>query len=260
MEATALEGVLVELATLACDDAYARRVDELRTSTNLEMISAAVVLLSEAEDEDVRLAAAHVLGTGIGDHLAARRVEGVAVASGRALGPVAVELGRLRSPDALPTLRALAGHRDAAVREGAAAGLGRLVDLEPAALDALVYLAGDEAPAVRARAIAAMGAADVDEARLRDALAAGLDDEDPEVRFESARHLGERGDPRAIDVVLDLWRLRTDFGPIEPVAIHLADATGDERLRPLVAGLDPAAWSESAHAAAYGRARKRFGI
>jgi HEAT repeat protein len=260
VEAIALEGVLADLATFACDDAYARRVDELRTATNLQMIDAVVRLLREASDEDIRLAAAHVLGTGIGDHLAARRVEEVAVASGGSLGAVAVELGRLRSPDAVPTLRVLAGHRDALVREGVAVGLGCLVELEPDALDALVYLAGDEDPAVRARAIAEMGAGEVEIARLSSALVAGLGDEDPEVRFEAARHLGQRGDPRAIDAVLDLWRLRSDFGPLEPAAIRLADATGDERLRPLIAELDPVTWTESAHAAAYGRARKRFGM
>lgn len=236
---TELTAALRGAANLDDDAAYVERIEALRAATTLRTVQSACSLLIEHDDEDVRLAAAHLLGTEIGDHLAARRVEDLAVAAweadpAEALEIVAIELGRLRSPDAVPTLRVLAAHRAPGVRQGAATGLGALLEVDPDALEPLVYLAGDDDSRVRDRAIHALAGSGLDTRAVRDVLAAALSDEDLEVRFEAARGLGERGDERAIDTVVDLWPVRFDFGSLEAAVRRLAATSGDPRLQSLL--------------------------
>lgn len=242
MEREELATALHDAAALGDDAAYVERIEALRGATSLRAVLSACELLTGHPDEDVRMAAVHLLGTEIGDHLAARRVEDLAVAASEAdldevLEVVAVELGRLRSPDAVPTLRVMAAHRTAGVRQGAATGLGALLEADPGALEPLAYLAGDDDPRVRDRAVHALAASGLDTRAVRDVLAGALADDDLEVRFEAARGLGERGDERAIPAVLELWPLRFDFASLEAAVRRLAEVSGDPRLEPLLADL-----------------------
>lgn len=261
MDVDSLADELLAAVALDSEHAYYGCIRELRTSMTRVRVEGLCELLATHPDEGVRIAAANVLGTDVGDFIAARRLEGIAEAApaDERVEMVAVELGRLRMPDAVPSLRALAGHRADRVREGAATGLGYLAEAAPAAVEVLIYLSGDDAPAVRDRATHELAAAPIDSAAVRDALAARLDDEDDEVRFEAARGLGERADPRAIDAVVAFWTEFEDADPLVPAALELAAATGDERLRPIVESLGPE-WEYGEHAQTLVRARRNLGL
>ena len=227
-------------ATSLADDAdYVAHLDVLRSAMTLAMVTAACRVLVDERDEEVRLAAAHLLGTEIGDHLAAHRVEAVATATVEdgpvaTLAAVAGELGRLGSHDALPALRTLAAHGDAAVREAAAEALGALAVVDDGSLGPLAYLAGDEDPRVRHRSVRALARAAADPDFARDVLVEALRDPDPAVRLEAARGLACRADPRAIATLVDLWPAHPARRSLDGAVRRLYAATGDPRLGALL--------------------------
>jgi len=194
-----LERALAEVAAIEDRHAYFRALTALRTPVRPGTIAAAVDLLNESEHEGVRRAAAELLGADVGDRMAAERLEDAALIGGvgEPLEAVAMELGRLRATDGVPTLRALAVHDDDGVRRAAAQGLGLLAPAVPEAARMLIVLSGDADPSVRGRATHELARSVPDGTDVRDALAARVDDEDPEIRAEATAALAERGDPRA---------------------------------------------------------------
>lgn len=114
----------------------------------------------------------------------------------------AVAAGMLDDQDAVPLLERLVGDpykigEHFVVRAFAAMGLGRLAS--PAGLDALVRLARDEDPVVRWNAVVALG--DVGDPQAAQALVEALKDAIPFVRGHAAIALAEIGDPRHLGEV-----------------------------------------------------------
>jgi HEAT repeat protein len=114
-------------------------------------------------------------------------------------------LGRSGMPAMAHELAPLAEHAEAEVRVAVAQALGELKDASPATIAALVLLSRDRVDEVRSWATSALADERLGNATgVRDALAARLTDPYDEIRVEAVRGLARAGDPRAIDVALDL--------------------------------------------------------
>jgi HEAT repeat protein/PBS lyase HEAT-like repeat-containing protein len=116
---------------------------------------------------------------------------------------LALTLGRLGDPRAVPTLRstlAPGATADAQTLIFTAWALGAIGD--PTAVPDLAALARSEDAGFRKAAVHALGAFSTAEARQ--ALVAALEDPVEDVRWNAALHLARRGDPAAVPVLVQM--------------------------------------------------------
>jgi len=208
--------------------------------------------LAGRDDPRARAVAAWVLGQlGVPDRTlpAESAAELEKVAAGEqdpeVLATIASAFGNLGPPFGIETLLRLRRHPDARVREGAADALAGRQDER--VFDALIELSADPDPGIRDWATFALGTlSPLDTPSLRDALAARLGDEDDDTRIEAVHGLALRGDPRALETVLDLLEVTSDDGAdtiwkrhaLQQATVRLAALTGDPRLAPHLPALD----------------------
>jgi HEAT repeat protein len=161
---------------------------------------------------------------------------------------LALALGRLGSPSAVPALLAAAatpaeGEADTETRIYSIWALGALAD--PAAVPALVALARDEDAGLRKTALHALGAFPTEESR--EVLVLGLDDAVEDVRWNAALGLARQKDARAASVLLQMLD-RDHLARVEGLrpdqtreallqAIAGAASLGDSSLRPALENL-----------------------
>jgi HEAT repeat protein len=158
---------------------------------------------------------------------------------------LALALGRLGDPRAVPVLRAAAlGSDDSETRIYATWALGSIAD--PEALGDLVTLAGADDVGVRKTAVHALGSF-AGEAEVREVLAGRLGDPAPDVRWNAAVALGRSGDTRAVP---ELRRMldRDELGAVPEItpaqiesallqAVAAAAVLGSGELREALEGL-----------------------
>lgn len=130
---------------------------------------------------------------------------------------VAMALGQLADPRALPHLRTLAIDQHANVRLRVALALGLIGEREAGGLDSLViltqlardpYKIGDAYPV---RAFAALALGILGEPGGADALVASTEDEDPEVRWHATVALGDLCEERALEALVERARDEVAF-------------------------------------------------
>jgi len=115
---------------------------------------------------------------------------------------IAYALGHLDDPRAIEPLTQIRHHPNEDVRHGIVCGL--LGHDDDRAVDALIELSRDEDSDVRDWATFGLGGQiGRDTPQLRDALAVRLDDPDEVTRDEAIAGLGQRGDARAIEPLLE---------------------------------------------------------
>ncbi|MBM2623151.1 HEAT repeat domain-containing protein [Actinoplanes sp. LDG1-06] len=129
------------------------------------------------------------------------------------LSSLTTGFGHIGDERSLASLVNLRAHPDAQVRFGIVFGLLRCPIT--VALDVLIKLSADDDAQVRDWATFGLARhTDEDVPRLRRALADRLDDDDPDTRIEAVHGLATRGDPRAMQPLLDI--LETPSDPSDP--------------------------------------------
>ncbi|GAA1256953.1 hypothetical protein GCM10009665_54190 [Kitasatospora nipponensis] len=122
-------------------------------------------------------------------------------------GALARAIERTYDPRAVPVLIALAGHRDAEVREVVAGSFAGVLTGRPDGPDihTLLALTRDTDPQVRNWATFTLGfQAEVDSPAIRAALWERTTDEFADAREEGIRGLARRHDPRAVPLLVEL--------------------------------------------------------